>query len=155
MKSTEAKSSVEAKSHPRPKVTKLMVLCFIHEFCLRWTNMAYNSRYSIYITDRWNVSSSVFSLAILSLLTNRTVITVQSIWCCFEQYAIYPWLMKTLDIPIPVLATIGETIMVLCYLFMALSPQAWQSLLASAIMWMGNALGSPASISIISVGFEG
>ena len=38
-----------------------MVLCFIHEFCLRWTNMDYNSRYSIYITDRWHVSSSVFS----------------------------------------------------------------------------------------------
>ena len=53
--------SKETKSHPRPKVTKLMVLCFIHEFCLRWTNMAYNSRYSIYITDRWHVSSSVFS----------------------------------------------------------------------------------------------
>ena len=62
VKSAETKASTESKSHPRPKVTKLMVLCFIHEFCLRWTNMAYNSRYSIYITDRWNVSSSVFSL---------------------------------------------------------------------------------------------
>ena len=158
VKSTETKSetkSEEAKSHPRPKVTKLMVLCFVHEFCLRWTNMAYNSRYTIYITDRWNVSSSVFSYALSPSLTRRAVITLQSIWCCFEQYAIYPWLITTLNVPIPVLAAIGELTMVLCYLFMALSPKAWQSLLASAIMWMGNSLASPASVSIISVGFDG
>ena len=61
VKSSETQSSTETKPLRRPKVTKLMVLCFIHEFCLRWTNMAYNSRYTIYITDRWNVSSSVFS----------------------------------------------------------------------------------------------
>ena len=79
---------------------------------------------------------------------------MQSIWCCFEQYAIYPWLITTMNVPIPVLATVGEIIMVLCYLFMALSPQAWQSLLASAIMWMGNSLGSPASVAIISVGLD-
>lgn len=79
---------------------------------------------------------------------------MQSILCCFEQYAIYPWLITTMNVPIPVLATVGEVIMVLCYLFMALSPQAWQSLLASAIMWMGNSLGSPASVAIISVGLE-
>ena len=48
----------------RPKITKLMILCFVHEFCIRWTAMAYNSRYNIYITDRWNVSSSVFSFAL-------------------------------------------------------------------------------------------
>lgn len=50
----------------RPRVTKLMLLCFLHEFCIRWVAMAYNSRYNIYITDRWNVSSTVFSLALAS-----------------------------------------------------------------------------------------
>ena len=45
----------------RPRVTKLMLLCFLHEFCIRWVAMAYNSRYNIYITDRWNVSSTIFS----------------------------------------------------------------------------------------------
>ena len=45
----------------RPRVTKLMLLCFLHEFCIRWVAMAYNSRYNIYITDRWNVPSTVFS----------------------------------------------------------------------------------------------
>ena len=58
-----------------------------------------------------------------------------------------------MNAPIPVLATIGEAIEVVCVLFMVLSPKDWQSLLASVVMWIGNSLGSTASVSIISVGF--
>ncbi|KAK8812968.1 hypothetical protein WA538_001839 [Blastocystis sp. DL] len=64
----------------RPRVTKLMLLCFLHEFCIRWVAMAYNSRYNIYITDRWNVPSTVFSY----------YITAQSVWYFFQQFFIYP-----------------------------------------------------------------
>ena len=138
----------------RPRVTKLMLLCFLHEFCIRWVAMAYNSRYNIYITDRWNVSSTVFSLALAQFLTNRYYITAQSVWYFFQQFFIYPWLITTVNAPIPVLATIGEAIDVICVLLMVLSPKDWQSLLASVVMWAGNSLGSTASVAIISVGVE-
>ena len=106
----------------RPRVTKLMLLCFLHEFCIRWVAMAYNSRYNIYITDRWNVSSTVFSLALAQFLTNRYYITAQSVWYFFQQFFIYPWLITTVNAPIPVLATIGDVIDVICVLLMVLSP---------------------------------
>lgn len=61
-KSGEATQNDTKQTKPsRPRVTKLMLFCFLHEFCIRWVAMAYNSRYNIYITDRWNVSSTVFS----------------------------------------------------------------------------------------------
>lgn len=138
----------------RPRVTKLMLLCFLHEFCIRWVAMAYNSRYNIYITDRWNVSSTVFSLALAQFLTNRYYITAQSVWYFFQQFFIYPWLITTVNAPIPVLATIGEAIDVICVLLMVLSPKDWQSLLASVVLWAGNSLSSTASVAIISVGVE-
>lgn len=62
VKSGEATQNDTKQTKPsRPRVTKLMLLCFLHEFCIRWVAMAYNSRYNIYITDRWNVPSTVFS----------------------------------------------------------------------------------------------
>lgn len=45
----------------RPRVTALMLMCFINEFCVRWSINAFESRYGIYISDRWNVTSPVFS----------------------------------------------------------------------------------------------
>ena len=84
----------------------------------------------------------------------RYYITAQSVWYFFQQFLIYPWLITTVNAPIPVLATIGETIEMICVLFMVLSPKDWQSLLASVVMWIGNSLGSTASVDIHSVGFE-
>ena len=46
---------------PRPQITSLMIMCFINEFCVKWSLNAFESRYGIYISDRWNVSSPVFS----------------------------------------------------------------------------------------------
>ena len=150
-KSGEATQNDTKQTKPsRPRVTKLMLLCFLHEFCIRWVAMAYNSRYNIYITDRWNVSSTVFSLALAQFLTNRYYITAQSVWYFF----IYPWLITTVNAPIPVLATIGDVIDVICVLLMVLSPKDWQSLVASVVLWAGNSLSSTASVAIISVGVE-
>ena len=48
-------------SPPRPRITSLMIMCFINEFCVKWSLNAFESRYGIYVSDRWNVSSPVFS----------------------------------------------------------------------------------------------
>ena len=53
------------EEQPKPKakirVTSTMVLCFIFEFCIRWSLNAFDSRYGIYITDKWGVSSITYS----------------------------------------------------------------------------------------------
>ena len=53
------------EEQPKPKakirVTSTMVLCFIFEFCIRWTLNAFDSRYGIYVTDKWGVSSIAYS----------------------------------------------------------------------------------------------
>ena len=45
----------------RPHVNLLMVMCFVSEFCIRWTVNAFDSRYGIYVTDKFNASSIAFS----------------------------------------------------------------------------------------------
>ena len=53
------------EEQPKPKakirVTSTMVLCFIFEFCIRWTLNAFDSRYGIYVTDKWGMSSITYS----------------------------------------------------------------------------------------------
>ena len=136
MKTTKTKTS-----RIRPKLTSIMVMCFLSEFCVRWALSAYNSRYGFYISDRWQVPSTTFS----------TVIVFQSVWCAIIQYFIYPWLTSTLGIPIPYLAVVGYVIMIAAYIGMAASPVAWGSLMCSVLLWTGNNLASPSSVAIISV----
>ena len=53
------------EEQPKPKakirVTSTMVLCFIFEFCIRWSLNAFDSRYGIYVTDKWGMSSITYS----------------------------------------------------------------------------------------------
>ena len=62
---TKVDEQQEQEEQPKPKakirVTSTMVLCFIFEFCIRWTLNAFDSRYGIYITDKWGVSSIAYS----------------------------------------------------------------------------------------------
>ena len=51
----------EEKLRMKPKVTLLMVLCFIVEFCVRWTSNAFNSRYGFYLADKFGTSADGFS----------------------------------------------------------------------------------------------
>ena len=55
----------EKEDQPKPKarvrVTSTMALCFIYEFCIRWALNAFDSRYGIYLTDKWNMSSIAYS----------------------------------------------------------------------------------------------
>ena len=41
----------------KAKVTFLMALCFIFEFCVRWTGNAFDSRYGFVLTDKFNTTS--------------------------------------------------------------------------------------------------
>lgn len=42
-------------------LTLTMVLCFIFEFCIRWDINIFNSRYGIYLQERFNTPSKSFS----------------------------------------------------------------------------------------------
>ena len=51
----------EAKEKPKVHLTLTMVLCFIFEFCIRWDINIFNSRYGIYLKERFNTPSKSFS----------------------------------------------------------------------------------------------
>ena len=51
----------EEKPHVKPKLTSLMVLCFIFEFCIRWTISAFDSRYGFFLTDKFGTTSDMYS----------------------------------------------------------------------------------------------
>ena len=38
-----------------------MLMCFISEVCIRWTVNAFDSRYGIFISDKFGVTSATFS----------------------------------------------------------------------------------------------
>lgn len=45
----------------KPKVTKLMALCFIFEFSVRWSHSAFQSRFGFFLSDKFNTSSDRYS----------------------------------------------------------------------------------------------
>ena len=51
----------EKIAKPKVQITLTMMLCFIFEFCIRWDINIFNSRYGIYLQDRFNTSSKAFS----------------------------------------------------------------------------------------------
>lgn len=51
----------EAREKPKVHLTLTMVLCFIFEFCIRWDINIFNSRYGIYLQERFNTPSKSFS----------------------------------------------------------------------------------------------
>ena len=63
---TKVDEQQEQEEKPKPKakirVTSTMILCFIFEFCIRWTLNAFDSRYGIYVKDKWHISSLTYSL---------------------------------------------------------------------------------------------
>ena len=52
----------EAK-HAGPvfRVSILMVICFLHEFCMNFSTAGYASRFSIYISEKFNMTTFVLS----------------------------------------------------------------------------------------------
>ena len=51
----------EAREKPKVHLTLTMVLCFIFEFCICWDINIFNSRYGIYLQERFNTPSKSFS----------------------------------------------------------------------------------------------
>lgn len=51
----------ESKKIAKPRITPLMLICFVSEFCIRWAASAYDSRYGIYLSDKFQIKSITFS----------------------------------------------------------------------------------------------
>lgn len=145
------KTQKPKKKINRPHVTPLMLMCFVSEFCIRWTVNAFDSRYGIYVSDKFNASSASFSYLIVFINHCRTLIVLQSIWTAFQQTFIYPWLVTKVNIPIPWMGIIGYIIVFASYFGMVLAKSMVPSMIASTILWVGYSLVSPSSVSIISV----
>lgn len=145
------KEQKQKQKRNRPHVTLLMVMCFVSEFCIRWTVNAFDSRYGIYVTDKFNASSAAFSYLLLFHYHYRTLIVLQSIWTALQQTFIYPWLVSTVNVPIPWMGIIGYIIVFISYFGMVLTKTMVPSMIYSSILWVGFSLVSPSSVSIISV----
>ena len=139
---TERKEA-EKKQSTRTRVPfkPIMVLCFILEFCTSWTSGCYNSRYAIYLNEKFGVSTSLFS----------TLLCIQGVWCFLLQSMLYPWLTTKLNLPIPHLATLGMLLEVVCHVLIALAQNTWMGFVPIFFYLLGWSLVCPASVSILSV----
>ena len=45
----------------KPRLTPLMLYCFVFEFCNRWIVNAFDSRYGFYLIDKFNLPSHHYS----------------------------------------------------------------------------------------------
>lgn len=123
------------------KPTKLMILCFIIEFCNRWALNTINSRYGTFLLDTFNVNSTIFSY----------IMCGESLWLCFQQGYLYSLVVHKLGCPIPVIALIGMIIEIVAYVCIAFAPSLGWSIAASTLLYIGFAFAVPTSNSIISV----
>ena len=154
---TESKvAAAETKPLKKPKirvkVTSVMVWCFIFEFCVRWTVNAYDSRYGIYLTDKWNISSGAYSYLHAHLITRRTIVVLQSVINGVLQAFVYPCITKRIGIPL--LATIGMIVQVISYILMGAVNNLYGNVAACFFLWFGYCFSSPTSASIITVAAE-
>ncbi|KNB43926.1 MFS transporter [Blastocystis sp. subtype 4] len=131
------------KSIVKPRITLLMLSCFVSEFCIRWAASAYDSRYGIYLSDKFEIKSFTYSSLIV-------VVVVQSLVCLIMHVLIYPLLTTKLCIPIPYLCIVGYLITIGGYIGMSASTTMMGSIIASSILWIGYPLVTPTSVSIIS-----
>ena len=131
-----------------------MLMCFVSEICVRWTVNAFDSRFGIFISDKFGVTSATFSYCFFSHLIHSTLIVLQSIWTTIQQMFIYPCLVSTVNMPIPWMGIIGYSIMFVCYIGMSAATTAMGSMIYCSVLWVGYALVSPSSVSMISVGEE-
>ena len=122
------------------KPTKLMVLCFLFEFCNRWVIQAIDSRYGYYMKDLYGFTSTMYS----------TLACIQSIWNCFQQGFLYGQITGKLKVPIPYLALFGVSLECIAYFLMGWAPNVVVTILGSFLLWTGYGCASPASMSIIS-----
>lgn len=128
-----------------------MLMCFVSEICVRWTVNAFDSRFGIFISDKFGVTSATFSYCFFSHLIHSTLIVLQSIWTTIQQMFIYPCLVSKVNIPIPWMGIIGYFIMFVSYIFMSAAKTPIGAMIAGTTIWVGFGCVSPSSVSIISV----
>ena len=126
-------------------------MCFVSEICVRWTVNAFDSRFGIFISDKFGVTSATFSYCFFSHLIHSTLIVLQSIWTTIQQMFIYPCLVSKVNIPIPWMGIIGSFIMFVSYIFMSAAKTSIGAMIAGTTIWVGFGCVSPSSVSIISV----
>ena len=128
-----------------------MLMCFVSEICVRWTINDFDSRFGIFISDKFGVTSATFSYCFFSHLIHSTLIVLQSIWTTIQQMFIYPCLVSKVNIPIPWMGIIGYFIMFVSYIFMSAAKTPIGAMIAGTTIWVGFGCVSPSSVSIISV----
>ena len=64
----EADTNKKEKTSGTFHITQLMVICFIYEFCVRFAQGGYNSRYGIYVTRKFGITSDIFAYVFFTQL---------------------------------------------------------------------------------------
>ena len=62
-------------------ITCLMICCFIYEFCVRFSQGGYNSRYGIYVTNKFEINSITFSYLFLIILSFLVLFLLLKVLC--------------------------------------------------------------------------
>lgn len=55
----------KSRKQESPKLTSVMCLCFIFEFCNRWAVNAFDSKFGIYVNGKFELSSSLYSYVLV------------------------------------------------------------------------------------------
>ena len=140
----ESHSSSSSAASERVHFKPIMPFCFFLEFCTSWTSGCCNSRYAIYLSDKFGVTTTLFAI----------VLCISGVWCFLLQSILYPCLSTRCKIPIPHLAVVGMFIEVVAHVLIALAPNAFVGLASGFIYTLGWSLVCPASTSILSVLFS-
>lgn len=81
--STKQESNSSSEQQPKQKlhITCLMICCFIYEFCVRFSQGGYNSRYGIYVTNKFEINSVTFSYLFLFILSFLVLFLLLKVFC--------------------------------------------------------------------------
>ena len=81
--STKQESNSSSEQQPKQKlhITCLMICCFIYEFCVRFSQGGYNSRYGIYVTNKFEINSVTFSYLFLFSLSFLVLFLLLKVFC--------------------------------------------------------------------------
>ena len=77
----EINSSTEQQPKQKLHITCLMICCFIYEFCVRFSQGGYNSRYGIYVTNKFEINSITFSYLFLIILSFLVLFLLLKVLC--------------------------------------------------------------------------
>ena len=136
-------SSSSAATSERVRFKPILPFCLFLEFCTSWTCGCYNSRYAIYLSDKFGVSTTLFAL----------MLCIQGLWCCLNQSIAYPWVMRRFNIPIPYIAIAGMFLEAVCHVLIGLANNVFMGFAPIFVYFFGWSFVCPTCTSILSVLF--